>query len=98
MVELAVGCKVIITTSIDTDMDMSNGVWGQVVHIWADPQEPAGNGESLVHDMQYPPACMFIKMERFRLGEVVGMEVSTYPIFPVVKKVEYITAKGQRSR
>ena len=65
VVELEVGCKVIITTNIDTDMDMSNGAQGQVVHIWVDPQEPAGNGESSVEDMQYPPACVLVKMEQF---------------------------------
>ena len=37
VVELAIGSKVIITTNIDTDMDMCNRARGEVVQIWADP-------------------------------------------------------------
>ncbi|KAF8337428.1 uncharacterized protein EI90DRAFT_3042945 [Cantharellus anzutake] len=37
VVELAIRGKVIITTNLDTDIDVVNGIQGQKVGIWADP-------------------------------------------------------------
>ncbi|KAF8326787.1 uncharacterized protein EI90DRAFT_3069020, partial [Cantharellus anzutake] len=37
VVEIAIRGKVIITTNLDIDIDVVNGVQGQIVGIWADP-------------------------------------------------------------
>ncbi|KAF8332839.1 uncharacterized protein EI90DRAFT_3054594, partial [Cantharellus anzutake] len=61
VVELAIGGKVIITTNLDTDIDVVNGVRGQIVGIWADPQDSDMTGA--VQEMKYPPSCALVKLE-----------------------------------
>ena len=68
----------------------------RVVHIWADPQEEGGSSEGLVQEMQYPPSCMLVKLARFWQGQVEGLEVSTMPLFLVVKMIKITSPKGQK--
>ncbi len=79
--EMAISSKVLIMMNINTDMDMCNGVRGEVIHIWADPQEEGGNEETSVQEMWYPPSCVLIKMNRNQEGQVEGLEENTIPLF-----------------
>ncbi|KAF8313528.1 uncharacterized protein EI90DRAFT_3083561 [Cantharellus anzutake] len=61
--ELAIGCKVMITSNIDTDI--ANGARREIVDIWADPREEPQR-EGVVQNVKYPPCCVLVKMERIR--------------------------------
>jgi hypothetical protein len=82
VIELALGCKVIITMNLDTDMDIANGVRGQIMEMWADPQEESGTMHS-VQEMKYPPTCILVKLERFHGHEIEDLGEGTIPIFPI---------------
>ena len=62
VVELAIRAKVIITTNLDTDINITNGAQGHIVGIWADPCEDSEQREA-VQDMAYPPSCVLVKLE-----------------------------------
>src|SRR5260370_40414190 len=96
-VALVVGCKVIIMTNIDTDMQMSNRAHGEVVQIWSDPHEEGENNGS-VEEMMYPPTCILIKRDQFQEAPMAGLEASTIPLFPVVKMIEYRTGNGKKQK
>ncbi|KAF8344278.1 uncharacterized protein EI90DRAFT_3029044 [Cantharellus anzutake] len=62
VVEIAIRGKVIITTNLDIDIDVVNGVQGQIVGIWADPWEDSDT-TGAVQEMKYPPSCALLKLE-----------------------------------
>ena len=98
MVELAIGCKVMVMTNINTDLEIANGAQGEVVQIWTDPQEECRDSTASVQNLKYPPSCVLVRMDRFRLGQIQGLEGSTIPLFPVLKMIEYITANGVKHK
>ncbi|SRR5258708_3034128 len=97
VVEMAIRSKVLITMNINTDMEMCNGARGEVVQIWADPQEGV-NEETSVQEMQYPPSCILIKMDRTREGQLEGLEENTIPLFLITQTVDVVTQKGEKQR
>ena len=94
--EMAIGSKVLITMNTNTDMDMCNGVRGEVVHIWVDSWEEEANEETSVQEMQYPPSCVLIKMDRTWEGQLEGLEENTIPLFLITQMVEVVTQKGEK--
>ncbi len=98
VVEMAIRCKVLIMTNINTNMEMCNGVRGEVVQIWVDPQEEGANEEMSVQEMQYPPSCILIKMDQTWEGQLEGLEENTILLFLITQMVEVVTQKGEKQR
>ncbi|KAF8592410.1 hypothetical protein K439DRAFT_1400224 [Ramaria rubella] len=62
-VEIALGMKVIVTTNVDTDLDVTNGSRGEIVGIVLDPKEDQ-SGSSAVVTLEYPPAYILVKLPK----------------------------------
>ncbi|KAF8589174.1 hypothetical protein K439DRAFT_1286976, partial [Ramaria rubella] len=64
-VEIALGMKVMVTTNIDTDLDVANGSRGEIVGIALDPREEK-TGSSAIVALEYPPTYILVKLQRTR--------------------------------
>ena len=87
VVELAIGAKVIITTNLDTDIDIANGARGHIEGIWADPCKESESTDA-VQDMMYPPSCVQVKFEQYRGPQIEELGDSTIPFFPFNKHLK----------
>ncbi|OSC97674.1 hypothetical protein PYCCODRAFT_1330794, partial [Trametes coccinea BRFM310] len=64
-VEIAEGMQVMVTTNIETDLDIANGARGEVVKIVLHPDEPPITDEAIVK-LRYPPAYILVRLHRTR--------------------------------
>ncbi|THH26935.1 hypothetical protein EUX98_g7252 [Antrodiella citrinella] len=64
-VDIVKGMKVMVTTNLETDLDMANGARGTVFDIILHPQEPE-KGEESIAPLHHLPLCILIKMDRTR--------------------------------
>ncbi|OBZ68217.1 ATP-dependent DNA helicase PIF6 [Grifola frondosa] len=84
MVELAIGMKVMVTMNVKTDLDVANGSRGTIVDIILDPREPEIGAAQIVH-LQYPPACVIVKLEYCRQAALTNLQQGEIPIEPTLK-------------
>ena len=56
-IELAIGMKVMVTSNIATDLDITNGARGTVVDIVLNPEEPP-LGDSSIIALKHLPQCV----------------------------------------
>ncbi|TFK78127.1 hypothetical protein K466DRAFT_457325, partial [Polyporus arcularius HHB13444] len=64
-VEMAVGMKVMVTSNIETDLDVANGARGEIVDIILHPDEPPIGPDPVV-TLHHPPAYILVKLHRTR--------------------------------
>ncbi|KAI9057348.1 hypothetical protein FKP32DRAFT_1544355, partial [Trametes sanguinea] len=64
--ELAVGMKVMITTNIETDLDLANGTRGVITRIVLHPLERVHDATSAIVKLKYMPLFVLVKLERTR--------------------------------
>ncbi|RDX55293.1 hypothetical protein OH76DRAFT_1331288, partial [Lentinus brumalis] len=64
-IELAIGMKVMVTSNIQTDLDLANGARGEIVDIVLHPEEPP-IGDAPVVLLQHLPVYVLVKMARTR--------------------------------
>jgi hypothetical protein len=53
-VKLAIGMKVMVMDNVETDLDITNGAWGEIVNIIIHPDEPP-IGNLPVVQLRYMP-------------------------------------------
>ncbi|OJA15245.1 hypothetical protein AZE42_11257 [Rhizopogon vesiculosus] len=63
-VELAIGMKVMVTSNVETDLDIADGARGEIIKIVLDEQETALSPLAPIVDLTYPPAFILVKMSR----------------------------------
>jgi hypothetical protein len=82
-IELAIGMKVLVTSNIETDLDLANGARGEIVDVVLDPDEPpfGDTGEPIV-DLQKMPAYTLVKLARTRATRLEGLDEHVIPIEP----------------
>ncbi|GJE99317.1 hypothetical protein PsYK624_155710 [Phanerochaete sordida] len=85
-VELARGMKVLVTSNIQTDLDLANGSRGEIVDIVLHPDEPAGDGGSVVQ-LKHMPICILVRMERTKASQLNGLEPGVVPVQPVERRM-----------
>src|SRR6267154_866847 len=61
-IEIAVGMKVMVTFNLETDLDIANGVRGELVEIVLDEQELGFSLTKAVVELEYPPVYVLIKL------------------------------------
>ncbi|TFY81855.1 hypothetical protein EWM64_g2158 [Hericium alpestre] len=83
-IELSVGMNVMVTTNVETDLDVTNGARGDVVGIVLHPEEPAFGDEPIVH-LKHLPIYILVKMRRTRATRLAGLDESVIPIEPGVQ-------------
>ncbi|KAJ7028351.1 hypothetical protein C8F04DRAFT_886815, partial [Mycena alexandri] len=64
-IEIAIGMKVMVTSNLETDLDLTNGARGEIVDIILDPDEPPVGDEPVVR-LQKMPAYILVKFTRTR--------------------------------
>ena len=83
--ELAIGMKVMVTTNLMTDLDVTNGARGTIIDIIFDPGETVvpQHGQYEVH-LKHVPSYILVQLERTRATQLEGLEGNVIPVEPVV--------------
>jgi hypothetical protein len=88
-VELAVGMKVLVTSNLDTDLDITNGASGEIVGIVLQENERPTE-DSPIHVLQNVPVYILVKLTRTRLTALEGLEECVVPIEPSTVEIPII--------
>ena len=72
-IELAVGMKVVVTSNIATDLDITNGARGAIVDIILNPEEPPLGDVSTV-ELKDLPQCALVKLNRAGATRLAGLD------------------------
>ena len=94
------GMKVMVTTNIETDLDVANGARGEIVDIILDPAEEA-DLESPVVKLKKLPAFILVKLGRTRATTLEGLDQAVIPIEPATIKMQVkiaLPGKGSVTR
>jgi ATP-dependent exoDNAse (exonuclease V) alpha subunit len=71
--------KVMVTENIETDLDVTNGVRGEIVDIILHPDEPPLSSEPIV-TLKHLPSYVLIKMQRTRATQLDGLSEGIIPV------------------
>ncbi|CAK5270204.1 unnamed protein product [Mycena citricolor] len=80
-IELAVGMELMVTSNIETDLDLTNGARGTIEEIILDPDEPPIGQEAVVH-LTRLPVFILVKFERTRAGKLSNLTAGVIPVEP----------------
>ncbi len=81
---LGVGLKVMVTHNINTTHQIANRAQGEIVRIILDPHEDPKEQEGAQDvELSYPPACVLIQLQSYRLMSVGDLELGVIPRFPI---------------
>ena len=96
--EVAIGMKIMVTTNVETDLDITNRAQGEVVDIRLHPDEPVTMG-CTVH-LKYLPAYILVRLERTRASQLPGLPEAVLPLETVstAMQVKVETGDGKTSR
>ena len=82
--ELAIGAPVMVTQIILTDLDVANGVRGEIEGIVFDERERLiVSTESHSVRLRYPPRYVLVKLHRTKAPSLAGLAPNVIPIEPV---------------
>ncbi|QRV77239.1 ATP-dependent DNA helicase PIF1 [Ceratobasidium sp. AG-Ba] len=98
-IRIAIGMKVMVTTNINTDIDITNGARGEIVGIKLDAHEPPFSPTEPRITLKCAPVYILVWLNRTRVGRLLGLEPGVVPIAPVSRsysmKVPVLQADGQ---
>jgi ATP-dependent exoDNAse (exonuclease V) alpha subunit len=77
--EIAIGMQVMVTTNIDTDLDLTNGARGEIMDIVLHRNEPPLPQDPVVQ-LAHPPAYILVKLKRTRAPQLDGLDEGVIPI------------------
>ena len=86
-IELAIGMKVMVTSNIATDLDITNGARGIIVDVILNPEEPPLEDGSII-TLKYLPQCVLVKLSRTRAARLDGLDDGVIPIFPAKSSMQ----------
>ncbi|PSS08934.1 hypothetical protein PHLCEN_2v3424, partial [Hermanssonia centrifuga] len=86
-VELAKGMKVLVTSNLETDLDLTNGARGEIIDIILDPDESAVGTDGVVH-LKYLPVYVLVRMERTRASQLPGLDPGVIPVEPMTTTMQ----------
>ena len=72
-----------VTDDIETDLDITNGAWGEIANIVPHPGEPP-IGNSPVVQIQDMPPYILVKLTRTQATPLEGLQDSVIPIEPAI--------------
>ncbi|CUA73486.1 hypothetical protein RSOLAG22IIIB_05336 [Rhizoctonia solani] len=87
---LAVGMRVMVTSNVETDLDVANGARGTVVEIFLHPNEPPFDSGASVVTLSKLPSHILVKMDRTRATKLPGLSDNVLPILPVSKNFRVV--------
>ncbi|KAK7439202.1 hypothetical protein VKT23_017692 [Stygiomarasmius scandens] len=95
--ELAKGMKVMVTSNVETDLDVTNGARGEIVDIILDEEEPdIGDGAEVT--LKYMPKYVLVKLTRTRASRLEGLDENVIPVEPMEVKFKVkVPGGGERT-
>lgn len=78
-VELAVGMSVMVTSNLETDLDITNGARGTIETIILHPDEPPLPDTPVVK-LTYLPSYVLVKLKSTRATQLKSLDASVIPI------------------
>ena len=94
-IELAIGMKVMVTSNIATDLDITNGARGVIADILLNPEEPPLDGSIVT--LKHLPQCILVKLNRTRATRLDGLEDGVIPIFPAKSSMQIVLDRKTRT-
>ncbi len=91
-IELSIGMKVMVTTNIQTDLDLANGARGEIVDIVLHPDEPPVGDMSIVH-LHHMPAYVLVKMNRTRASTLDELDAGVIPVEPMKSSMQIMLSR-----
>ena len=80
-VEIAIGTKIIVTSNVATDLDITNGASGEIFDICLDPREPVKETRSTpMVVLQYLPIYVLVRFDRTRAKQLPGLPQGVLPL------------------
>jgi hypothetical protein len=79
MMEIAVGMKVMVTSNIETDLNITNGARGEIMDITLHPDEPTLEDGPVVK-LKYLPAYVLVRLTRTRASQLEGLDEGIIPV------------------
>jgi hypothetical protein len=95
-IELAIGMKVMVTSNIATDLDITNGARGVITDIILNPEEPPLEDCSII-TLKYLPQCVLVKLNRTRAARLDGLDDGVIPIFPAKSSMQIVLEKKAKT-
>ncbi|KAF8516495.1 hypothetical protein JB92DRAFT_2252791 [Gautieria morchelliformis] len=89
--------KVMVTFNVKTELDIANGVRGEVTHIVLDEREPPVRQEEAKIQLKHPPAYVLVKLHRKKAGQLPRLQAGVVPIVPMQKKFTITVGNKQRT-
>ncbi|KAI0253860.1 hypothetical protein BJV78DRAFT_1115264, partial [Lactifluus subvellereus] len=71
--EIAKGMKVLVTSNIATDLDITNGARGEIVDIILSPDEPPLHSGPIAH-LRHLPICILVTLMQTRASHLEDLE------------------------
>ncbi|THH04463.1 hypothetical protein EW146_g10168 [Bondarzewia mesenterica] len=84
VVEFAIGMKIMVTTNLSTEIDITNGARGEITQIVLHPNEPTPRNESVIH-LRHLPLYILAKMQRTRAATLSSLDAQVIPIEPSIQ-------------
>jgi ATP-dependent exoDNAse (exonuclease V) alpha subunit len=79
VVQIAIGMKVMVTSNIETDLDVTNGARGEIVDIILHPDEPPLGDDPIV-TLQHLPSYILVKLKQTRAERLEGLDEGVIPV------------------
>ena len=92
-IHLAIGMKVMVTSNLQTDLDITNGARGVIEDILLNRDEPPLEVGSIV-TLKFLPECVLVKLDRTRAAALPHLGEGVIPIQPVSSKIQ-IRVRGK---
>jgi ATP-dependent exoDNAse (exonuclease V) alpha subunit len=83
-VELMIGMPVMVTTNIQTELDIANGSRGEIVGIVLHPSEKDWKEEDCIRNLTQQPPYILVKLLRTKIQQLSDLP-HVIPIFPITK-------------
>jgi len=87
MIELALGMKVMVTTNVETDLDITNGAQGTIVDIILHPDEEYSKDKQEVV-LKHVPLYLLVKLDCTCATPLKGLEEGVIPVKPAMKSMQ----------
>ena len=78
-IELSKGMKFLVTDHVKTDLDVTNGVWGQIVDIILHPNMPPPSVKPTVY-LKYMPSYILVKLNCIWASQLDRLDESVIPV------------------
>ena len=82
-IEMAVGMKVLVTNNLETDLNITNGAWGEIVNIILHPDE-SPTGEGPIVNLKYLPSYLLVKLSCTHASQLAGLDEAVILVEPTM--------------